>query len=241
MSSDFSSIGEVLASLETDFPDVTISKIRFLESQGLLTPERTQSGYRKFRSGDIDQLRWILTQQRDNFLPLRVIRERIDSGNWSNADLEDGANLAAPPQTNGATAVQRNFDLAVSADLYSIDEIAAQAGLDIAEVRDLQKYGVIDPVVVDPAPMFDDDSLQITKTAAAFMSHGVEPRHLKAWKTAAEREAGILEQLTVPLARQSASNSRAKAISLAGDLVQLGGDLRYAMLRRSLRSSLGDR
>lgn len=241
MSSAYRSIGEVLQLLEGDFPEVTISKIRFLESQGLLSPDRTPSGYRKFKQDDVEQLRWILTQQRDNFLPLRVIRERINSGNWHSVGTEHSVAPASAVDV-GTAPVQAEaapFQLDVSAEMFTLDELAHQADIDINEVRELQKYGVVEPVVLDP-PMFDDDALVIAKAAGAFMDHGVEPRHLKAWRTAAEREAGILEQLTLPIALQGSDTSKARAVALAGDLVALGGELRYAMLRRSLRSSLGN-
>lgn len=241
MSKEYRSIGEVLQLLEGEFPDVTISKIRFLESQGLLSPDRTPSGYRKFKLDDVEQLRWILTQQRDNFLPLRVIRERINSGDWQPVGQGAPPAHAAPAVAAPAEQeVEPVFELTQTAAAYTVDELAHQAEIDINEVRELQKYGVIEPVATDPAPMFDDDALVIAKAAGAFMAHGVEPRHLKAWRTAAEREAGILEQLTLPIALQGSDNSKARAVALAGDLVALGGELRYAMLRRSLRASLGN-
>lgn len=236
------SIGEVLHLLEAEFPDVTISKIRFLESQGLLNPERTPSGYRKFRDDDVERLRWILVQQRDNFLPLRVIKLRLETDDWSPIEL----NGSAPePSQNGSpanagTAKSETLDLTASVVSFTVQELADSSGLDIAEVRELQKYGILDPFTEDPAPLFDDDALVIARAASAFMGHGVEPRHLKAWKIAAEREAGILEQLTLPLVRQGSASARTKSIELASELVELGGDLRYAMLRRSLRSTLGD-
>lgn len=234
------SIGEVLHSLEQEFPDITISKIRFLESQGLLNPERTPSGYRKFCDDDVERLRWILVQQRDNFLPLRVIRQRLETGDWSEVEVNGVAPAVAGGATPAATGqAPETLDLGPSDVSFSIQELADACTLDIAEVRELQKYGILEPVATDPAPVFDDDALVIARAAAAFMSHGVEPRHLKAWKIAAEREAGILEQLTLPLARQGSAAARTKSIELASELVNLGGDLRYAMLRRSLRSSIG--
>lgn len=235
------SIGEVLHLLEAEFPDVTISKIRFLESQGLLNPERTPSGYRKFRDDDVDRLRWILVQQRDNFLPLRVIKMRLETDDWSPVDLNGSAPESTATAASGGAGPSKaeTLDLAPSVVSFTVQELSDSSGLDISEVRELQKYGILEPITEDPAPLFDDDALVIARAASAFMGHGVEPRHLKAWKIAAEREAGILEQLTLPLVRQGSASARTKSIELASELVDLGGDLRYAMLRRSLRSTLG--
>lgn len=261
------SIGEVLHSLENEFPDVTISKIRFLESQGLLNPERTPSGYRKFYDKDIDRLRWVLVQQRDNFLPLRVIKQRLDSGDWGAAanatngaaasappangsdgsDGSDGANghavapaLAAPAPAAPAEPVRNlhPLDRGPSEIEFTIDELASAASLEIGQIRDLHKFGLIEPIRQDP-PIFDGDSLVIAKASAGFMGHGLEARHLKAWRVAAEREAGTLEQLAMPLARAGNSAATGKAVEMANDLVVLGADLREAMLRRYLRSSFG--
>lgn len=438
------SIGEVLHLLEDEFPEVTISKIRFLESQGLLNPERTPSGYRMFFNEDIGRLKWILVQQRDNFLPLRVIKKRLDSNEWSPeefaisdvpaqadtfarnveateagaasavgeaspASVDDVASrlqaaapavadavpepvdvvpvaavaaaeanpapqivqstpvapvepppvsetaqppvhvaevvpltpveepsaatappepitepalaaapieppvaeapvdvvevapaarqpvaeppVAAPapievveapapipqavPQAPAAVApppesarpVQhastmlplhppRNDALEAAPVLASAEaprtgaldssatdvtfnstELAEAAGIDIAMVRELQKFGIIEAVAEDP-PTFDADSLMIARAAAAFMAHGLEPRHLKPFRIAAEREAGMLEQLTLPVARQKSAGASRRAVDLANELVSMGSDLRYAMLRRSLRSTL---
>ena len=239
MSGAVRSIGEVLHLLEDEFPEITISKIRFLESQGLLSPERTPSGYRKFRDGDVDRLRWILAQQRDNFLPLRVIRQRLDADDWSvdeigSSDIDD-----APHAVPVYVEPEPTFDLDSSAGRYGIEELATSAGLDIAEVRDLLRFGVLDPVVTEPAPIFDDDSLVIAKAAKVFMERGVEPRHLKSWRLAADREANIIEQLVAPMTHSGADDAMAGALELASELVKLGGDLRYAMLRGSLRPALG--
>lgn len=270
------SIGEVLHSLENEFPDVTISKIRFLESQGLLNPERTPSGYRKFYDKDVDRLRWVLVQQRDNFLPLRVIKQRLDSGDWgaaasatNGASGPNGSAASAPPAngsdgldgsegSNGANghavapalaapapaapaALVRNLhplDRGPSEIEFTVDELANAASLEISQIRDLHKFGLIEPVRQDP-PIFDGDSLVIAKAAAGFMGHGLEARHLKAWRVAAEREAGTLEQLALPLARAGNSAATGKAVEMANDLVVLGADLREAMLRRYLRASFG--
>lgn len=270
------SIGEVLHVLESDFPDVTISKIRFLESQGLLNPERTPSGYRKFYPDDVERLRWVLVQQRDNFLPLRVIKQRLDAGDWRPVNGQDPAEVApqainqasaavAPasstpsgsaPAPQGAPAPQaepapvaapapaiaergpnrRPLDRGPSEREFTLHELADAAKIDISAIRDLHKFGVLDPVRTDP-PIFDGDSLIIAKCAAGFMNRGLEARHLKSFRVAAEREAGTMEQLALPLSRSA--GTKGEAVELANELATLGGELREAMIRRTLRLSLG--
>lgn len=256
--SEYRSIGEVLAVLELEFPDITISKIRFLESQGLLHPARTPAGYRQFAEADVEQLRWVLTQQRDHFLPLRILRDRINSGEWepeANPGGSFGVGLPPLPDALPSGLVDESrepdpvesprsvahtaLDLSARKGKHGIEAVARQANLDTVQVRELAHYGIIEPVENDPAPLFDDDAIVIAKAASAFMDHGVEPRHLKAWRTSADREASLFEQLTVPLLRQGSEGSRSQAIATAAELVELGGQLRYALLRRALRTSLG--
>ncbi len=270
--SEFRSIGEVLGILETEFRDITVSKIRFLESQGLLKPARTAAGYRQFSEADITQLRWVLTQQRDSFMPLRVLRERIASGDWEHdepvADTVEGEPQIAPassvsandetaaptpsatapePPTSASTpggvaeadVSHGPIDLSAGPNSYSLDDVARLSSLDTAAVRELMHYGIIEVARDEPTPVFDDDTVVIAKAASAFMAHGVEPRHLRGWRTSADREASLLEQLTIPLLRQGSPVAVEQAMTTAAELVSLGGELRYALLRRALRASLG--
>jgi len=121
---------------------------------------------------------------------------------------------------------------------FSITELAEAASLEVNDLRELQKFGIIEAINDDQVPQFDADALMVARAAAAFMSHGLEPRHLKAWRVSAEREAGVLEQLTLPLAKQNSAGASRRALELANDLVSMGSDLRYAMLRRALRKTL---
>jgi len=121
---------------------------------------------------------------------------------------------------------------------FSITELAEAANLEVTDLRELQRFGIIEAINDEQVPHFDADALMVARAAAAFMSHGLEPRHLKAWRVAAEREAGVLEQLTLPVAKQNSAGASRRALELANDLVSMGSDLRYAMLRRALRKSL---
>ena len=371
------SIGEVLSLLREEFPDVTISKIRFLESQGLVDPERTPSGYRKFYDHDVDRLRWILRQQREHFLPLKVIRGRLtDQGEEVDelilvegdngrpdpaedeagemgavarpgsrplaeaADLpgrepapvaaamsattsprEDDTGVPAPPapppsegqpdlqpaalaaagsagtsrraaeaqrptearpstetspstpaprsthvtpslfaearpdptrsgaptrsaapgrsvapaSKSGGTA-RRGRQAAEDTESYSADELATAAGATSELVAELKQFGLVSPhAVVAGTPYFDECALAVTRAAAQFAGYGVEVRHLRAWRNAADREAGLFEQIVLPLLRQRNPQARQQAAETLNDLARLGGDLRSALLDQAIR------
>lgn len=267
------SIGEVLALLQEDFPDVTISKIRFLESQGLIDPERTPSGYRKFYEADIARLRWILTQQRENFLPLKVIKDRL--GESDGVPDVDAAGTAAPEQptdaptgageegehvpiwmaevpeadreattsvAEAATPRRRRRSTAapeVPADVsLSARELATSAGIQPSTVTELERFGLIIGKTMGHDTYYDGEALLVAQKAAAFLSHGIEPRHLRMYKIAAEREAGFLEQVVMPLLKQRNPDSRKQAVELVRTLTDLGDELRASLLRANLRENL---
>lgn len=360
------SIGEVLTLIQADFPDVTISKIRFLESQGLVAPERTSSGYRKFYEADIDQLRWILAQQRDNFLPLKVIKRMLDQGIDVNADpdqpsLFNEPSTAAPaPDAAGSQEARRprsrahptlgasgNTDAApeparpeagasvtadepgadgvapdsatespngssveeptksvpappeaakaadrpahsTPADVVAAlqedprsdrrpkrgraaggsaqptdevagvpagrsgrlgsaatgenltrDELCEAAGIDAELLASLEQFGLVVPTMLGANPAYGPDSLQIAVAAARCAELGIEPRHLRIYKVAAEREAGFLEQMVVPLLKQRNPVAREQAIERTDELLAIGADLHGILLRRQLGPLLG--
>ncbi len=246
-------IGEVLASLQTDFPDVSISKIRFLESRGLVNPDRAPSGYRKFAHADVDRLRWILTMQRDHFLPLRVIKERIERGEvgvptpavpaTAGAGVEvDGAAatpVTAAPPAAGVRAVSGRFRPQSAHDEYTVEEFGRHAGLTGAQINDLEQFGLIEPHATPAGDRYASDELQVAKAAAKFLQHGIEPRHLRAWRIAAEREAGMLEQIIAPLARQGDAEAMREACEVADNLIETGNRIRETIIAKSLIADLG--
>ena len=236
------SIGEVLNLLQEEFPDVTISKIRFLESQGLLDPERTPSGYRKFYEPDVERLRWILRQQRENFLPLKVIKGR----------LEEAGDHAVPPEPPRLAAVASPLasvldpapspaplDPGPTSVSMTADELAVAAGLTREVLADLEKYGLLTGRSVGASVLYDDESLLVAQVAAGFLRHGIEPRHLRMYKVAADREAGFLEQIVTPVLKQRNPAARRQAVDTVEELTGLGESLRAAMLREALRNLLG--
>ena len=388
------SIGDVLTLLREEFPDVTISKIRFLESQGLVNPERSPSGYRKFFDHDVERLRWVLRQQREHFLPLKVIRDRLADGDLEDGELEDGeledgdngrqaatatldgaesndrdelptkadeeamariladasrraaripevaqahrgqaslgeahssaaesgrpgfsqapaeaasaaggappiargstassesgaapaASASSPPAkhsgrdngvtqpgppgpahpatpaTNpatpaarrgqkggegaagtaptGATGTEPTAGIVTGASMTA-DELCAASGLSREELQGLEGFGLIRPVQVAGMETFDEEALTVANLAAAFRGFGIEARHLRLYRIAADRELGLIEQVVIPLLRQRNPESRQRAVDSADQLAALGQSMRATLLRQVLRQHLG--
>ncbi|MDP8937917.1 MAG: MerR family transcriptional regulator [Actinomycetota bacterium] len=235
------SIGEVLSLLKEEFPDVTISKIRFLESQGLLDPERTPSGYRKFYETDVERLRWILRQQREHFLPLKVIKGRLRGGGEEVDDADDGAvaetqggsRLARVPIPTAGEAAP--LSVSQTGTSMTLAELANASGLDDTDLRELERYGLLTGRKVASAVYYDEEALNVAVLAAGFMKYGVEARHLRMYKMTGEREAGFFEQVVMPMLKQRNPQARAQATAALSELIGLGQGLRAAMVRQSLR------
>ena len=290
------SIGEVLGLLLEEFPDVTISKIRFLESQGLISPERTPSGYRKFYDEDVELLRVILTEQRENFLPLRVIKNRLETGEIDPtgehlrpdddqlpadpdaSDHDDAVDADPTPAEVPATAVashpaarhqpatesspapapeQASAVEAPAADgddsddgdddvepapaqllpgvLLDRTELCAMVGMTDAELDQLENFGIVQRQDgAGGVAVYGDDAVEIAAPACAFLRAGVDARHLRTFRTAAEREASLYEQLVTPRFRQRNPEARAEALSQLRQLDALGGKLRSALTKHAL-------
>ncbi|MBM7804323.1 DNA-binding transcriptional MerR regulator [Geodermatophilus bullaregiensis] len=229
-------IGAVLAALRDDFPDVTISKIRYLESEDLVHPQRTPSGYRKFSRADVDRLRYVLTAQRDHYLPLRVIKEHLDA-------LDRGLPLpgtgpAVPPPAPGPDRPRQGTDgepAEAAVPPLTPDEFARAAGLDRDQLADCVQFGLLAPDADGRHPAGD---LPIAQAAAGLARHGFEPRHLRAFRTGAEREAGLVEQLVAPVLRSRSEDARARATEKLAELAALSAQLHRALLEARLRDLL---
>ncbi|MGI8577356.1 MAG: transcriptional regulator FtsR [Nocardioidaceae bacterium] len=223
-------IGEVLAALRTDFPDVSISKIRFLESAGLVEPERTSSGYRKFSFADLDRLRYILTAQRDRYLPLKVIREHLEV-------MSRG--LEPPSQAGGAPRVPAPRDqpdtAAAPALRITRQELLANARLSEEQLSQLENYGLV--TATPKTSFFDADALVVATVVGQLATYGLEPRHLRSLKTAADREVSLIEQVVTPLKRHRGEAARVRADEAIAELSTLATRLHGALLQIGLRSS----
>jgi len=339
------SIGEVLSLLQAEFPDVTISKIRFLESQGLLDPERTPSGYRKFYDTDVERLRWILRQQRENFLPLKVIKGRllgrrddseedgqglpseapgaeaaglappapeplvdepavaepvasqpvasqpapaepvseepeevvppkaaaveVDAAPTEPLPVEAAAAKSEPPVTPQVTEPQvaaprvtethpgppgrevprhppprrrlsvTDLPLPLSGASLTLEELASASGQSPDHIRDLERAGFIMGRSVADVVYYDEECLSVAELMGGFARFGIEPRHLRIYKNSAEREAGLFQQVIVPLLKQRNPEARQRAIDALEELSQLGERLRTTMLRQAIKGLTG--
>lgn len=242
-------IGDVLNRLQDDFPDITASKIRFLETEGLVEPDRTPGGYRKFTDEDIERLRYVLQAQRDRYLPLAVIREelkRIDAGEEPDpsnppaptpatpAAAADGSDAggAPPAETPPQRTVQRRSAMGSDVQL-SGRELAETAGLELAQVRALQEHSLL-----PPGDVFDGEALLAAKAAAGLLGAGLEPRHLRMYRQFADREVSLHAQLVQPILRQRNPQARQRATELLDALAGHGTELHAALLRRELRDLL---
>jgi DNA-binding transcriptional MerR regulator len=256
------SIGDVLNQLRDEFPDVTISKIRFLESQGLVDPERTPSGYRRFYPADIERLRFILRQQRDNFLPLKKIKEQLDEIDKEGGFTTDTSDRLLDPATVEALfertrraqqdAEARTATASVSDDDGPDDLAAAESGVSLTraelaqaaslsdqELGRLEEFGLVTPShTARDRVLFDEDALAVARVCGAFMRHGIEPRHLRMYVSFADREASLFEQVLLPYRRQRNPEAQARAVETLGELAGLGRRLRTALLRQAVRRSV---
>jgi DNA-binding transcriptional MerR regulator len=201
-------IGEVLAQLSGEFPDVRISKIRFLESEGLIEPARSPSGYRRFSRSDVQRLRYILTAQRDHYLPLRVIKEKLDS--------PDGAAELDAAASGGA--------------LLSRGELLEAAGIDAARLDELEEFGL----VRRRGRQYGQDALTVARLVAALGAFGVQARHLRAVKAAAERETSLIEQVVAPILRQRSAGAADRAGQTARDIAALSIRVHAALVEAEL-------
>jgi DNA-binding transcriptional MerR regulator len=232
------SIGEILGKLRPDFPDVTISKIRFLESEGLVEPERTPAGYRKFTHEDLQRLRYVLAAQRDHYLPLRVIKEHleaIDRGLEPPALPPGGPRVPRAVTSGDGSPGPETFARDPSQLRLSRDELAEAAEVDAALLDSLEAYGLL---VARYGEHYDGDALLIAKAAGELAAFGIEARHLRQFKSAADREIGLVEQVISPMLRQRNPESRARAEETARELAALTVRLHAALVKAGLRPAL---
>ncbi|WP_330341270.1 transcriptional regulator FtsR [Streptomyces sp. NBC_00557] len=219
------SIGTVLNVLRDEFPEVTVSKIRFLESEGLIEPQRSPAGYRKFSARDVERLAHVLRMQRDHYLPLKVIREHLDA-------MERGEAVQLPlvgrqrtgedaPEPTGAPTVAR----------VGRAELLAAAEIDEADLEEWESYGLIAPLH-DGA--YDAEAVTVASLIAELGRYGIEPRHLRVMKAAADREAGLVEQVVAPLKRHRNPQTRAHAEARAKELAALTVKLHAALVQTAL-------
>ncbi|CAN5469218.1 MerR family transcriptional regulator [soil metagenome] len=232
------SIGAVLDALRPDFPDVTISKIRFLESEGLVTPGRTASGYRRFTAYDCARLRFILAAQRDHYLPLKVIKAQLDA-HPDGALPDTGSPYGVPRLVPAPGAADAPATVSPARVRLSREDLIQQSGLPKGDAEDmlaaLMKAGVI---TTGQAGFFDEHSVPILQCAHALAEYGVEPRHLRAFRSAADRQSDLIAQIAGPLVKADKTGARDRADDLAREVAALAITLHTSLVKSAVRDVL---
>ena len=213
-------ISDVLAALRIEFPAVTTSKLRFLEEQGLVAPVRTPAGYRQYSPADVERLRFVLRQQRDRYMPLKVIGERL-------AALDAGVDDEEAPRARLAT----RDGVASAPDRLTAARLAQDAGVEMSVVDELVAQGVLRP---GPGGVFDPWAREVVLVAAALADHGIDPRHLRAFRAAADRQADLVDQVVAPWRGQRSVSARARAGTLAAEVGELCARMHTALVRSAV-------
>ena len=229
-------IGAVCKQLSQEFPDISISKIRYLEDQKLLSPRRTPGGYRLYAQGDVSRLRTILRLQRDEFLPLRVIRQELAAGR---AENETPASAAPAPPAEvsrpGAALRRLTFSIRERGALYSLDDVVEETGAEPALVRELEDFGIVQGEMRGGTRYFDETEREIVRAVTELARYGVGGRNLRVFKTSADRESALLQQILAPSLRSRNPERRKEAIEALENLAAVASHLKHLLLVRDLR------
>jgi len=213
-------IGTVCRRLKAEFPDISISKIRYLEDQGLLTPKRTQGGYRLFSEEDVDRLETILRLQRDEFLPLRVIREELAAG-------------------AGKERRRRRAALGEEEEGLDLETLCARAGIEPARARELEDFGLLEPRVEDGQRVYSETDADIAEACEMLARYGIAPRHLRSFRTAVDRESGLLEALLAPALRSRNAERRRAGLEDLQAMAECASELSQLLFARNVRRLAG--
>ncbi len=240
-------IGAVVKALVAEFPDISISKVRYLEDQKLLAPRRTPGGYRLYSAGDVSRLRTILRLQRDEFLPLRVIRQEL-AGGRTEADIASPAatadeGAATAPGRGAATLRRASFSLRDTGALYSLDDVVEETGAERRLVAELEEYGIIAGQARSGTAAgagggtryYDETEREIVRAVAELARYGVAGRNLRVFRTSADRESQLLQQILAPALRSRNPERRREAIEALENLAAVASHLKHLLLVRDLR------
>jgi DNA-binding transcriptional MerR regulator len=227
----------VLAQLRADFPDVTISKIRFLESEGLVQPGRTPSGYRQFAPADVERLRFVLSAQRDHYLPLKVIKEQLDAADGHEVSPARLPRKLVSLSSRDGDGLPGAEDFAPGREVrLTQEELLTEAEVDVRTLAELEQYGLIRP---GAAGFYDPDAVLVARTVKAMTEFGIEPRHLRAFRASADREVGLLEQIVAPVYRHRDADAKARADELVRELAALSVTLHTLLVKAGIRGMTG--
>ena len=231
-------IGAVCKALSQEFPDISISKIRYLEDQKLLTPRRTPGGYRLYSGNDVARLRTILRLQRDEFLPLRVIRQELAAGR-SEPDVTPAApadGAAATPDARPGAALRRlTFSIAQRGAMYSLEDVIDDTGAEARLVAELEDFGIIKGEPKNGTKFYDETEREIVRAVTELSRYGVAGRNLRVFKTSAERESALLQQILAPALRSRNPERRKEAVEALENLAAVASHLKHLLLVRDLR------
>jgi DNA-binding transcriptional MerR regulator len=235
-------IGAVCKGLRNEFPDISISKIRYLEDQKLISPRRTAGGYRLYAPNDVARLRTILRMQRDEFLPLRVIRQELAAGRSTDEEVPrppqnaDGSAAAGATDARPGAALRRlTFSLQDRGALYSLEDVVEETGADPRLVAELEDYGIVRGEVRGGTRYFDETEREIIRAVTELARYGVAGRNLRVFKTSAERESALLQQILAPSLRSRNPERRREAIETLENLAAVASHLKHLLLVRDLR------
>lgn len=223
------SIGTVVETLKKEFKDLSISKVRYLEDEGLIEPKRTSGGYRRFSPSDVDRLRLVLRLQKERYLPLSVIREKIKNISTSSVKSDD---LISAPK--GEIKLEKK--LVEKGRNYTVEEASDATGLSTKEISELESYGLVQTISSDKGQVYDSGSVRVMRLVRDLSKHGIQARHLRMYQTFAERESTLLEQIVAPVLRQKSTDAQEKAVRHLNELSGLAKQLRETLLINSLRS-----
>jgi DNA-binding transcriptional MerR regulator len=231
-------IGAVCKALSQEFPDISISKIRYLEDQKLLSPRRTPGGYRLYAASDVGRLRTILRMQRDEFLPLRVIRQELAAGRTTDEAPPPAATDGGPAPTDarpGAALRRLTFSLQDRGALYSLEDVVDETGADPRLVAELEDYGIVRGEMRSGTRYYDETEREIVRAVTELSRFGVAGRNLRVFKTSAERESALLQQILAPSLRSRNPERRRDAIETLENLAAVASHLKHLLLVRDLR------
>jgi DNA-binding transcriptional MerR regulator len=232
-------IGAVCKALSQEFPDISISKIRYLEDQKLLAPRRTPGGYRLYSANDVSRLRTILRLQRDEFLPLRVIRQELAAGRSepevAKRATPDGAAAGGQDARPGAALRRLTFSIAQRGSLYSLDDVVDDTGAEPRLIAELEDFGIIKGEPRSGTKYYDETEREIVRAVSELSRYGVAGRNLRVFKTSAERESALLQQILAPALRSRNPERRKEAVEALENLAAVASHLKHLLLVRDLR------
>ena len=227
--SDLLTIGEVLNQVRSEFDDISISKIRFLEAEGLIVPSRTKSGYRKFSSSDVDKLRYILRMQRDHYLPLKVIKEHIEA---IDRGLKPEIDEIVKPKVPSALVDLNQLGIKKSNIRVTREELIANTSITDQDLKESEDYGLI-KVLADKRH-YDDIAVKTARVIAALSGFGLEPRHLKFLKSGSDRESSLIKQVASPMSRSKRPDAGEQALEMMREISNLTNQLHFILVSSTL-------